>query len=120
MAKTINVPEISKAGPYSHAISTGNLLFLSGQVGTLPNKTQNLEEQFENIMSKINKILNAGGLGLENIVRTTVYLSKKEDFPKLNELYSKHFVNNPPTRTTVVTGFVSNEVLLEIDAIASK
>ncbi len=120
MVKTITVPDIPKAGPYSHAVVTGNLIYLSGQVGTVSNKTTDLDEQFENAMSKIRRILEAGGFALENVVKTSVYLSKKEDFKRMNELYSKYFVVNPPARTTVVTGFPSGDTLVEIDVIASK
>lgn len=120
MARTINVTDIPKAGPYSHAVLTGNLLFLSGQVGTVPNKSTDLEEQFINAMTKVKKILEEGGFGIAQVVKTTVYLAKKEDFQKMNELYSRYFKENHPARTTVVAGFPNGETLVEIDVIASK
>ncbi len=66
------------------------------------------------------KILGAGEFTTENIIKTSVFLSKAGDFQKLNELYSRHISTNPPASTTVVTGFANNEILVEIDVIASK
>ncbi len=120
MTKIVTVSDIPKAGPYSHAVVAGNFIYLSGQAGTIPKKTTNLEEQFENAMSKVKKILEAGGFNLENVVKTSIYLSKKEDFQKMNDLYSRYFAATPPARTTLVTGFVNNDMLVEIDVIASK
>lgn len=120
MVKKITVSDIPKGGPYSHAVVAGNFIYLSGQVGTIPNKTTGLEEQFENAMSKIRRILEAGGFALEDVVKTSVYLSKSEDFQKMNEYYSRHFPVSPPARTTVVTRFASDDILVEIDVVAFK
>ena len=57
---------------------------------------------------------------MENIIKTSVFLSKAGDFQKLNELYSRHLSANPPARATVATGFANGEILVEIDVIASK
>ena len=76
MARVIAVPDIPKAGPYSHGIVAGNLIYLSGQVGTVPNRSTGLEEQFENAIAKVKKILDAGGFTMEDVVKTSVYLSK--------------------------------------------
>ncbi len=57
---------------------------------------------------------------MENIINTSVFLTKAGDFQKMNELYSRYFSTNPPARTTVVTGFVNSEILVEIDVIAQK
>jgi len=61
MNKPVNVPDIQKGGPYSHAIVSGNLIFLSGQTGNVPNRVLNFDQQFDNAMEKIKKILEAAG-----------------------------------------------------------
>jgi 2-iminobutanoate/2-iminopropanoate deaminase len=71
-------------------------------------------------MAKVKKILVTGGFSMEQVVKTTVYLFKKEDFQRMNEIYSKYFPEKSPARTTVVTAFPSSETLVEIDVIASK
>ena len=71
-------------------------------------------------MAKVKKILGAGGFTVENIIKTSVFLSKAGDFQKMNELYSRYFSTNPPARTTVVTGFANSEILVEIDVITQK
>ena len=120
MSKIINVSDIPKAGPYSHAVATGNFMYLSGQVGMVSNRTTSLEEQFGNAIAKVKRILEVGGFTLQNVVKVTVYLSKSENFQKMNELYSRYFVTDPPARTTIVAGFANNDILVEIDVIASK
>ncbi len=54
------------------------------------------------------------------MVKVTVQLSKSEDFQKMNELYSRYFATDPPARTTIVSGFANNDILVEIDVIATK
>lgn len=120
MNEIINVDSIPKGGPYSHGVITGNLLFLSGQTGQVPNQVLNFDQQFENAIEKIKMILEAAGFTLESIIKLSVYLGYKGDFNRMNSLFSKYFPNNPPARTTLVTGFASEGVLVEIDVIASK
>ena len=120
MNEAINIDNIPKGGPYSHAIVSGNFIFLSGQTGQVSNAVLNFDQQFENAIDKIKKVLEAAGCTLENVVKFSVYLAYKGDFHKMNDLFGKYFPNNPPARTTLVTGFASEGVLIEIDVIASR
>jgi 2-iminobutanoate/2-iminopropanoate deaminase len=120
MNKAINMESIPRAGPYSHAVVSGDFVFLSGQTGQVSNAVLNFDQQFDNAMGKIKKILEAAGCTLENVVKISVYLAYNGDFPRMNNLFGKYFPNNPPARTTLVTGFASEGILVEIDVIASK
>ncbi|MEM0097538.1 MAG: RidA family protein [Conexivisphaerales archaeon] len=118
MSKSINVAGLPKAGPYSHAVIFGDLVFVSGQVGDV--KDPSFEGQFNGAMSRIKKVLEESGSSIEKVLKVTVYLSDRSDFQKMNELFGKHFSKNQPARTTLVTEFVLPEAFVEIDVIASK
>jgi len=118
MIKKIDVDDIPKGGPYSHAIVTEELIFVSGQTGQIAGKNTTFEQQFENAVKKIDKILKNAGSSLDNVVKVSVYISNPEDFFKMNELFEKYFGVGRPARTTLVTNFVMREILVEIDTIA--
>ncbi|MGC8562754.1 MAG: RidA family protein [Thermoplasmata archaeon] len=120
MNNPINVADIPKGGPYSHAIVTGNFIFLSGQTGNVPNRVLNFDQQFDNAMEKIKKILETAGASISDIVKISIYLAYNGDLNRMNDLFGRYFPNNPPARTTLVTGFASEGVLVEIDVIAAK
>ncbi len=120
MNKAINVPDIPKGGPYSHAVVSGDHIFLSGQTGNVPNRVLNFDQQFDNAMEKIKKILDASGSSLNDVVKVSVFLAYGGDFNRMNDLFGRYFKDNPPARTTVVTGFASEGVLVEIDVVAAK
>lgn len=110
-----------KAGPYSHALKAGNLIFLSGQVPA--QGAMGIKEETLSILNKIKNLLEAAGAGVANIVKTTVYLKHIEDFKEMNEAYKSFFEQNNitdkfPARTTIeATSPVINSSV-EIDAIA--
>ncbi len=118
MAQTINSPEILKAGAYSHAVISNGLVFLSGQTGNTAGIKSSFSEQFQGAMERISNILKLSESSLDSVVKCNVYLANASDFQKMNELYAKYFTKNPPARTTIVTGFPSPEVLVEIDVVA--
>lgn len=120
MKKVINVNDLVKGGPYSHAIVSENLIFLSGQTGQVSNKVLNFDQQFENAMDKIKRILEAAGFTLENVIKVSIYLAYNGDFNRMNDHFGRYFPNDPPARTTLVTGFASEGVLVEIDVVASR
>lgn len=120
MKKTIDVSSLPKGGPYSHANISGDFIFISGQTGQVSGKDTSFSQQFENIMEKIKSILEASGSSLEKVLKVSVYIARKEDFKTMNELFEKYFPKNPPARSTLVVGFVSEGIHVEIDAIATK
>ncbi|WP_291999664.1 RidA family protein [Caldivirga sp.] len=117
MIRSIDVEGLPKAGPYSHAIVANGLVFVSGQLGTIPGKDLSFEEQFRNAVGKISKILTEAGSSLDNVVKVTVYLADAKYFDVMNKLFSEYFKSRP-ARTTVVTGMIDSRALVEVDVIA--
>ncbi|MEM0156020.1 MAG: RidA family protein [Thermoplasmataceae archaeon] len=117
--KAIDLPDLPKGGPYSHAVISGGFIFVSGQTGNAPDRETDFVEQFRSAMDKIEKILKEAGASLENTVKTTVYISEAKYFRDMNNLFGKTFKKSPPARTTIVCGFVTDKVLVEIDVIAA-
>jgi 2-iminobutanoate/2-iminopropanoate deaminase len=118
--KTQNAPQ--PLGPYSQGIKAGNMLFVSGQ-GPIDPKTgkmlgEDIETQTRQTMQNIKAIVEASGFSMSDLVKVSIYLKNASDFQKMNEIYRTFFSQNPPTRTTVQTGFVNPSMLIEIDAIA--
>jgi 2-iminobutanoate/2-iminopropanoate deaminase len=118
--KTQNAPQ--PLGPYSQGIKAGNMLFISGQGPIDPNTGKMLGEdikaQTRQTMQNIKAIAEASGFSMSDIVKVSIYLKNASDFQKMNEIYRTFFSQNPPTRTTVQTGFVNPSMLIEIDAMA--
>ncbi len=111
-------------GPYSQAIevAAGKMTFLSGQIPLDP-KTGALVEggivaQTERVMENLKAVLEAGGLGLDHVVRCGIFLADLGDFAKVNEVYGRYFVNSPPARSTVQVSALPKGARVEIDAIA--
>ena len=111
-------------GPYSQAIKTGNLLFLSGQIAIDPTTNQmstgSVEEQTKQALDNLDAVLKAGGMTMENVVNTTVFLKDVNDFGKMNAVYATYFKERPPARATVQVARLPRDALVEISAIASK
>mgnify|MGYP001770700758 FL=1 len=115
--KNVNVSSLPKAGPYSHAVISNGLIFVSGQIGTEKGRSLSFREQFENAVNRIKAILESSGSSLEKVIKVTVYLADKKYFTEMNELFEQYFPQKP-SRTTVVCGFISEDILTEIDVIA--
>jgi len=110
-------------GPYSQAVQVGNLLFCSGQIALDPKTMQmvgaNAAEQAEQVMKNLTAVLTAGGAGLGQVARTTIFLTSMADFAAVNEVYGRHFGNHKPARATVAVKELPKGGLVEIDCIAS-
>lgn len=117
--KVVDVQSLPKGGPYSHAIISGGFVFVSGQSGQVKGKHVSFDEQCKNSMTKIIKILEEAGTCVENIVKINVYLANPQDFEHLNDLFGEFQFKANPARTTVITKFVFDEILIEIDVIAA-
>ena len=118
---TSNAP--APIGPYSQAISTGNMLFVSGQIALNP-KTQTIDakdiaEEARQVMSNIKGILNEAGMDFNNIVKTTIYLSDMSLFAEVNEIYASYFTSNFPARETLAVKGLPKNVNVEISVIAA-
>ncbi|MDP5009097.1 MAG: Rid family hydrolase [Glaciimonas sp.] len=106
---------------FSAAIEAGDYVFLSGVIGTDADKksaANGVKIEAQRIMESLGKTLSLSGLGMQDIVKMTVFLRKAEDFSAMNSVYQSYFPSNPPARTTVIVGFPDKAVNIEIDAIA--
>ena len=109
-------------GPYSQAIRIGDFLYTSGQISLDPETmemiTGNIELETEKVLNNIEAILEADGLGLNNIIKTTVYLTDLSEFARMNQVYEKFFVEAKPARACVQVAALPKGAKVEIDAIA--
>ena len=125
MAKKIVFTEKAPkpVGPYSQAVISGNFVFVSGQIPIDPKTSKviegGIEAQTVQVLENLKNILESVDLSLNDVVKTSVFLSSFGDFQSFNRVYSRYFEDNPPARTTVQVGLMAG-VLLEIDAIAKK
>jgi len=109
-------------GPYSPAIRSGNLLFLSGQIplstitGTISGS--DVAAQTEQVMRNLSALLTAAGATFAEVVRTTVFLIDLEEFGTMNAVYATYMTDPPPARTTVQVARLPLDARVEIDLIA--
>ncbi len=123
MAKqVITVPTALPGVPYSPAIKAGDYVFVSGQVGHVDsqgNKLEGVEAQTRQVLNNVKRVLEAAGSSMDDVVKTTVFLVKAEDFPKMNEVYKTFFTSDLPARSTVIVAALARpEMVVEIEAIA--
>ena len=109
-------------GPYSQAVIEGGLLFASGQIPLDPASGElvggSIERSAERIFDNLEAVLREAGLTFEDVVKTTVFLTKTEDFPAMNSVYAKRFGSHRPARSTVTVAGLPKGAPLEIDLIA--
>jgi 2-iminobutanoate/2-iminopropanoate deaminase len=110
-------------GPYSQAVKSNGFLFISGQVSLEPRSNEfvpgDIRQQTEKVMENIKGILEASGVNLNHVVKTTVFLKDMSDFATMNEVYAKSFTAAPPARSTVQVARLPKDALVEIEVIAS-
>ena len=125
MKKVINSNNAPKAiGPYSQAIEDGGFIFTSGVLPIDPVTSEiyngDVRVQTELILKNLENILKEAGLGLKDIVKTTVFMTDLTQFAEMNDVYGSFFQNNPPARTTVQVVGLPKGSAVEIEAIAKK
>jgi 2-iminobutanoate/2-iminopropanoate deaminase len=123
MQTAIHTAEAPAAiGPYSQAVSTGNMVFLSGQIPLDPKTGQivsgDIKLETERVLDNLKAVLAAADLTFDNVVRTTIFLTDLNDFAVVNETYGKRFTKVFPARATVQVAALPKGVRVEIDAIA--
>ena len=123
MKNVVFSPEAPAAvGPYSHAIDCGNMVFLSGQVPLVPETgliaEGGIEGQARQMFENIKAVLSSCGLGFENVVKTTVFMTDLNDFATLNAIYAEYFPENPPARSCVQVAALPKGALVETECIA--
>ncbi|GAA8748563.1 RidA family protein [Helicobacter pylori] len=111
-------------GPYSQAIATNDLVFVSGQLGidvsTGEFKGADIHSQTTQSMENIKAILKEVGLGMDSVVKTTILLKNLDDFSVVNGIYGSYFTEPYPARATFQVAKLPKDALVEIEAIAIK
>ena len=109
-------------GPYSQAIRAGGFVFASGQIPTDPATGEfvkgGVAEQTEQVLKNLAAVLEAAGSGLDQVVKTTVFLADMKEFARMNEVYAKFFTGAPPARATVAAAGLPRDARVEIEAVA--
>lgn len=109
-------------GPYSQAVIANGLVFTSGQIPIDPATGQfvsgGIAEQTQQVLKNLTAVLEAAGTGLQQVVKTTVYLADMQDFTAMNEVYATFFGAEPPARSTVQAARLPKDALVEIDVVA--
>jgi 2-iminobutanoate/2-iminopropanoate deaminase len=123
VVRTEAAPAPFQGAPYSQAIRTGRLVFVSGQLALRPDHAEivgeTIQEQTEQVFANLRAILEAAGSGLDRLVKTTVYLTDLTDFAGMNEVYARHVGEQPPARATIEVGALPSGAKVEIEAIAT-
>lgn len=125
MKKIISSADAPKAvGPYSQAIEKNGILFLSGQIPLDPLSGQivgnTVEQQTQQVLKNMNAVLNAAGCSLDDVVKTTVFLTNIDDFATVNAVYGRYFTTEFPARSAVAVKALPKGAMVEIEAIAIK
>lgn len=113
----------SAIGPYSQAIRSGDMVFCSGQLGMDPatgELADGVEAQAERALRNLRSVLDAAGLGFDDVVKTTIFLADIDDFGAVNAVYSRFMPDPPPARSTVQVAALPKGGLVEIEAIARR
>jgi 2-iminobutanoate/2-iminopropanoate deaminase len=109
-------------GPYSQARLSGSYLFSSGQIPIDPQTGAlvqgGIEVQVKQVMENLKQVLIAAGLGFDQVIKTTVFITKMDDFNVVNKIYGSYFANNKPARSCVAVTSLPKGALLEIELIA--
>lgn len=120
--RCINIEGLFKAGPYSHAVEAGGMLYLSGTVPVDPKTGQpagkDIKEATARVLDNIKMILESAGSSLDQVIKVGVYLTDMADFGAMNEVYKKYFSANEPVRTCVAVKELPGSFPVEIEVIA--
>jgi 2-iminobutanoate/2-iminopropanoate deaminase len=122
--KAITTPKAKAIGPYSAAVESGDLVFVSGQIpldsGTGKLVEGDIAAQARQSLENLKTILGAAGLSFAHVIKTTIFLTSMGDFAAVNEVY-KSFVGEPyPARSTIAVAALPMGAKVEIEMIASR
>ena len=110
-------------GPYSQAVATNGMLYVSGQIPIIP-ATGELEEggiqaETKQVMENLGAILQEAGINFDHVIKTSIFIASMKDFALINEIYGGYFGENPPARETVEVSVLPKNVNVEISCIAA-
>ena len=118
--QTNNAPQA--IGPYSQAVMANGTLYISGQIPVVPATgaivSDKIEEQTRQVMENVKAVVEAAGLTLDNVVKTSVFIKNMDDFAIINGIYGEYFKENCPARACVEVARLPKDVLIEMEAIA--
>jgi 2-iminobutanoate/2-iminopropanoate deaminase len=122
MKTIISTLDAPKAiGPYSQAVRYGDLLFVSGMLGMDPKTGEfagtGIESQAVRVLENLKAVIESAGMGLQNVLKSTVFLKDMNDFAKFNEIYGRYFPESPPARETVQVAKLPRDAAIEISVI---
>jgi len=118
---TQNAP--AAIGPYSQAIEVNGFVFASGQIPIDPatgNIPEGIEAQAKQALTNVKNLVEASGLTLDDVVKTSVFIKNMDDFAKVNEIYATFFTKDFPARSCVEVARLPKDVLIEVEVIASR
>ncbi|WP_018883737.1 RidA family protein [Paenibacillus massiliensis] len=112
----------SAIGPYSQAIALENAVYTSGMlpIDAEGNLKEGIVDQTQQILNNLQAVLAEAGLSLEDVIKTTVFMTDLEQFQQMNEVYSQYFSDHYPARTTVEVSRLPRDAKIEIELIAIK
>jgi 2-iminobutanoate/2-iminopropanoate deaminase len=116
---TKNAPQA--IGPYSQAIAVDGLVYTSGQIAITPDGVMlqgSVEEQTHQVLKNLSAVLGEAGSSLQDVIKTTIFLSDMSDFDRVNEVYTIYFKEHKPARSTVAVKSLPKNALVEIECIA--
>jgi 2-iminobutanoate/2-iminopropanoate deaminase len=121
--EVVTAKEAPKAvGPYSQGIKANGFVFTAGQLPLDPATGQlagaDIATQTDRVLKNVEAVLSAAGTSMDRVVKATVFLKNMSDFTAMNEVYGKHFKENPPARSTVQVGGLARDALVEIEVVA--
>lgn len=110
-------------GPYSQAVEAGGFLFCSGQIALDPQtgefKSGTVEQETKLVMENLKGLLESAGVGLNQVIKTTIFLVDMDDFAKVNQIYGQYFNDSKPARSTVAVAALPRGARVEIEAVAA-
>ena len=109
-------------GPYSQAVRVGGFIYTAGQIPLVPETGKlvdgGIETQTRQVMQNLNSVLEAAGSSLQNVVKTTIFVTNLADFAKINEVYGSFLSSAPPARSTVQVAALPLGANVEIEVVA--
>jgi 2-iminobutanoate/2-iminopropanoate deaminase len=123
MVKEVIIMPDTAEYPFSSAVKAGNFVFVSGNgghVGKDGEKVLGIKAQTRQCLENIKQVLEAAGSSLCDVVKTTIFITDIDDFTQMNEIYKGYFTKDRPARSTVVTGLVNPDMLIEVECVAYK
>ena len=110
-------------GPYSQAVEAGGFVYASGQIPIDPatgNIPEGIEAQAKQALTNVKNLIEAAGLTLDDVIKTSVFIRNMDDFAKVNEIYATFFTKDFPARSCVEVARLPKDVLIEVEVVAAR